>query len=190
MVAKTFLKTQQEKGNGKVNRNGWNEKLEEEMREVLGVMKRKDEAEYVRLSKVVLKVNKILAVCGPLFTGLAAVGSILQGLPFIGSWGAFLAVMFGALATVVNTVEHGGQVGMVFEMYRDSAGFFRLMEETIESNLKEEEADRRENGELLEVKVALQLGRSLSELRDLASTTSSLSSRISTDKEEFGSKLF
>ncbi|KAL4618960.1 hypothetical protein ACB092_06G048700 [Castanea dentata] len=187
---KHYLKTQQEKDNGKVNRNGWNEKLEEEMREVLGVMKRKDEAEYVRLSKVVLKVNKILAVCGPLFTGLAAVGSLLQGVPFIGSWGAFLAVMFGALATVVNTVEHGGQVGMVFEMYRDSAGFFRLMEETIESNLKEEEADRRENGELLEVKVALQLGRSLSELRDLASTTSSLSSRISPDKDEFGSKLF
>ena len=90
----------------------------------------------------------------------------------------------------VWTVEQGGQVGIVFEMYRDSVGFFRLMEETIESNLKEEEADRRENGELLEVKVALQLGRSLSEPRDLVSTASSLSSGISPDEEEFGSKLF
>ncbi|XP_023885952.2 TMV resistance protein N [Quercus suber] len=47
---------------------------------------------------------------------------------FIGSWGAFLGVMLRALATV----EHGGQVGMVFEMYRDSVGFFRLINETIE----------------------------------------------------------
>ena len=64
------------------------------------------------------------------------------------------------------------------------------MNETIESNLKEEEADRREDGELLEVKVALQLGRCLSEPRDLVSTASSSSSRISPDKEEFGSNLF
>ena len=101
-----------------------------------------------------------------------------------------MGVMFGALATMVNTVEHGGQVRMVFEMYRDSAGFFRLMNETIESNLKEKEVDRREEGELLEVKMALQLGRCLSEPRDLVSTASSLSSRISLDKEEFGSNLF
>uniref|UniRef100_A0A2N9GJL2 F-box protein n=1 Tax=Fagus sylvatica TaxID=28930 RepID=A0A2N9GJL2_FAGSY len=129
------LESKQEKGHERVNRNGWDEKLEEEMRE------------------------------------------IVEGLPFFGSWGSFLGVVFGALAIVVNTLEHGGQVGMVFEMYRDSAGFFRLMEETIESNLKEGEVDRRENGELFEVKVALKLGRSLSELRDLAST-SSLSSTI------------
>ena len=184
------LESKQEKGHERVNSNGWNEKLEEEMREIVGVLKRKDDAEYVRLSKAVLKVNKILALCGPLFTGLAAIGSIFQGLPFFGSWGSFLGVVFGALAIVVNTLEHGGQVGMVFEMYRDSAGFFKLMEETIESNLKEGEVDRRENGELFEVKVALKLGRSLSELRDLAST-SSLSSTIGQDqKEEFGSKLF
>ena len=80
--------------------------------------------------------------------------------------------------------------GIVFKMYRDSVRFFRLMNETIESNLKEEEADRREDGELLEVKVALQLGRCLSEPRDLVSTASSSSSRISPDKEEFGSNLF
>ncbi|KAE8125522.1 hypothetical protein FH972_020317 [Carpinus fangiana] len=185
------LKSQQEnKAAGRVERsNGWNENLEEEMKEVLGVLKRKDAAEYVRLSKVVLKVNKILAVCGPLFTGLAAVGSAFVGLPFGGSWAAFLGVMFGALATVVNTMQHGGQVGMVFEMYRGSAGFFRLMEENITSTLTEREADKRENGELFELKVALQLGRSLSELRGLA-RSSSLPSGTRQDKEEYASKLF
>ncbi|KAK9938577.1 hypothetical protein M0R45_015306 [Rubus argutus] len=173
----------------KFERNGWNEKLEEEMKEVLGVMKGKDSAEYARLSNMVLKVNKILAFCGPLLTGSAAIGSGLIGLPGFGSWGAVLGVVVGALGSVVNTLEHGGQVGMVFEMYRSSAGFFKLMEETIESTLKERKVGDRENGELFEVKVALQLGRSLSELRDLANA-SSVSSRFQQAKEEFASKLF
>ncbi|KAF8414102.1 hypothetical protein HHK36_002101 [Tetracentron sinense] len=170
---------------GKTERNGWSGKLEEEMREIVGVLKRKDTEEYVRLSKIVLKVNRILAISGPLLTGLAAVGSAFVGSPH-GSWAVFLGVVAGALASVVNTLEHGGQVGMVFEMYRSSAGFFRLMEEQIESNLKETEVERRENGKLLGMKVALQLGRSLSELKDLAAS----SSRNGKTTEEFGSKLF
>ncbi|KAK9269495.1 hypothetical protein L1049_001270 [Liquidambar formosana] len=181
------LKSHHEKLGGKVERNGWSENLEEEMKEIVGVLKRKDTAEYVRLSKIVLKVNKILAFCGPLFTGVAAVGSAFLGYR---SWAVVLGVTFGALATAVNTLEHGGQVGMVFEMYRSSAGFFKLMEEDIESTLKDEEADERENGELYEMKVALQLGRSLSELRNLASASSSSSSRSREAKEEFASKLF
>ena len=177
--------SQHEKVGGGVERNGWSEKLEEEMREVVGVLKRKDAAEYVRLSKLVLKVNKILAICGPLFTGIAAMGSAMVGSsPWNGSWAVVLGVVFGALATVVNTLEHGGQVGMVFEMYRSTAGYFQLMEETIESTLKEKEVGERENGELFEVKVALQLGRSLPGLQNLATTHSPSSST------EFASKLF
>ncbi|WRX29548.1 Petal formation-expressed - like 3 [Theobroma cacao] len=161
-------KAQQEKLVRKVERNGWDEDLEEEMKEIVGVLKRKDTEEYIRLSKIVLKINKTLAICGPLLTGIAALGSALMGSSFCGSLAAILGVVFGAMAIVVNNLEHGGQIGMVFEMYRSSAGFFRLMGETIESTLGETEADERENGELFEVKVALQLGRSLSELRDLA----------------------
>ncbi|KAI8000167.1 putative F-box protein [Camellia lanceoleosa] len=94
-------------------------------------------------------------------------------------------VVGGALSTVVNAFEHGGQVGMVFEMYRSNAGFFKLMEESIESNL-EEEVERRENGEMFEMKVALQLGRSLSELKDLAASSSIKGEAM----QEFASKLF
>ena len=71
----------------------------------------------------------------------------------------------GALATVVNAFEHGGQVGMVFEMYRTCGGFFQLLEETIEAAIEEKDLDKRENGELIEMKMALQLGRSVSQLR-------------------------
>ncbi|KAI8552860.1 hypothetical protein RHMOL_Rhmol06G0300800 [Rhododendron molle] len=176
-------------GGGEGRRNGWSEELEEEMREVVGVMKRKDGAEYLRLSKLVLKVNKVLAVTGPWLTGVAAVGSALAGTPWIGSWAVVMGVVFGALATVVNTIEHGGQVGMIFEMFRSSAGFFMLMEESIESTLEEREAEERENGEVFETEVALKLGRSSSELKNLASIYSSSSSN-SEPTEEFASKLF
>ncbi|KAB2605997.1 F-box protein [Pyrus ussuriensis x Pyrus communis] len=184
--------TEHEKaGEEEAERNGWDEKLEKEMKSLLGVVRGKDGAEYVRLSNVVLKVNKILAMCGPMLTGFAAAGAGVVGCGgFVGWWGAVLAVVCGGLGLVVNSLEHGGQVGMVFEMYRSSAGFFKLMEETIESALKEGEVGgERENGEVFEVKVALQLGRSISELRDLASSES-LASRLKQVKEEFASKLF
>jgi hypothetical protein len=155
--------------------NGWSQELEIEMREIVRVLKTKDQTEYNRLGNIVLKVNKVLAISGPLLTGIAALAT-----PFIGhggSWAPLVAVVAGSLATAVNTMEHGGQVGMVFEMYRNSAGFFKLLQESIESTLNESEALKRENGEVFEMKVALKLGRSLSQLRDLAN-------------DEFGSKLF
>jgi len=75
----------------------------------------------------------------------------------------------------------------VFEMYRSNAGFFKMMQESIESNLEETDVGRRENGQVFEMKVALQLGRSLSELRDVAAASSSKNGK---DIKEFGSKLF
>ncbi|CAL5409474.1 unnamed protein product [Camellia sinensis] len=168
------------------DRNGWDAKLENEMREIVGVLKRKDKADYLRLGEKALKLNKVLAISGPLLTGLAAVGSAFVGSPSHGSWAVVLGVVAGALSSIVNTLEHGGQIGMVFELYRSNAGFFKLMEESIESNLKEREVERRENGELFEMKVALQLGRSLSELKDLVASSTMKGEAM----EEFASKLF
>ncbi|KAK4360925.1 hypothetical protein RND71_019877 [Anisodus tanguticus] len=166
--------------------NGWNGKLESEMKEIMGVLGRKDQEEYIRLGEKALKLNKFLAMSGPLFTGLAAVGSAFAGHSHAGSWAAMLGIVGGALASVVNTVEHGGQVGMVFEMYRSNSGFFQYMKEAIELNLTETEMDRRENGEVFELKLALKLGRSLSDLRNLAASSSCKAE----DVDEFGSKLF
>nr|GEV28129.1 hypothetical protein [Tanacetum cinerariifolium] len=128
--------------------------LEEDMREITRVLEVKDKDDYLRLGDKALKLNKGLAIAGPLLTSLGAVGSaFLASSP----WAMALAVIGGAMASVVNTV------GMVFEMYRSNAGFFKMMEESIESNLNEKDVERRENSEVLEMKVALQLGRSLSE---------------------------
>ncbi|XP_065878904.1 probable F-box protein At4g22030 [Euphorbia lathyris] len=173
-------------GNGNGNGNGWNEELESELREIARVIRGKDSEDYMKLGNIALKVNKILAVSGPLLTGIAAVGSVFAG---NGSWGGIVAATMGALACTVNTLEHGGQVGMVVEMYRNCAGFFELMEETIESTLEESDVERRENGEMFEMNLSLQLGSSLSELRNLA-RKSSVARRNGSEVDEFASKLF
>lgn len=178
----------QAKGLGrKIEGNGWNRELEDEMREIVGVLKRKDKADYLRLSGKALKAHKVLAFSGPLLTGLGALGSAFVGTT--NPWAVILGVAGGALASVVNAMEHGGQVGMIFEMYRSNAGFFKFMEESIESNINETNVWGRENGQVYEMKVALQLGRSLSDLKNLAASSSSRNIEEDTE-EEFGSKLF
>jgi len=166
--------------------NGWSEELEMEMREVVEVIKRKDAEDYNRLGNIALKVNKSLAIAGPLLTGIAAIGSTFVG---SSSLAAFVPLLAGSLASAVNTFEHGGQVGMVFEMYRASAGFFDLIETSIESTLGEKDLEKRENGELFEMKMALQLGRSVSELRELASKSASYRME-GVEIDEFASKIF
>ncbi|XP_048323270.2 probable F-box protein At4g22030 [Ziziphus jujuba] len=167
-------------------KNGWSEELEAEMREIVQVVKGKDREDYERLGNIALKINKSLAIAGPLLTGIAALSS-----PFIGngSLGAVVAVTTGALASAVNSFEHGGQVGMVIEMYRNCAGFFKLMEDSIEATLEESDVEKRENGELFQMKVALQLGRSLPQLNHIAAkSAASRMEGIAVD--EFASRLF
>ncbi|MED6144106.1 hypothetical protein PIB30_012464 [Stylosanthes scabra] len=174
-------KTHARRNKNNNNNNGWDGRLEEEMREVRRVVKKKDMADYLRLGKRVLRLNKLLAVSGPVLTGLAALALACSSLN--NNNGALMVgVICGALACALNTLEHGGQVGMVFELYRGTAGFFKLMEETIEVNLNERDPLMRENGELFEIKVALQLGRTLSELRQFTDCCEC--------DDEFASKIF
>lgn len=171
---------------GKRGENGWNEGLEDEMKEIIRVLEMKDKADYLRLDEKFLMLNKVLALSGPLLTGLGAIGSSFLGSSYHDPWAVVAGVASGVVATVVNSIEHGGQVGMVVEMYRSNAGFFGMMEESIESNLKEGDVEKRDDGELFEMKLALQLGRSIQELRDLAAS----STTNEKDMKEFGSKLF
>ncbi|XP_047164751.1 probable F-box protein At4g22030 [Vigna umbellata] len=178
-------------GKGKPQRmgktNGWSEELEMEMREVIEVVKRKDSEDYERLGNIALKINKTLSISGPLLTGIAAAGSAFVGND---SWFSSVPLMAGSLAAVVNSFEHAGQVGMVFEMYRASGGFFKMLETSVESTMEEEDLERRENGELFEMKMALKLGRSVSQLRELASKSSSYRMEGVFEIDEFASKLF
>ncbi|KAJ0964612.1 hypothetical protein J5N97_025750 [Dioscorea zingiberensis] len=147
----------------------WNEEVEEGMRGLLKVLKEKDEDQYVWFGNLFVKINKCLAISGPSLAGLAAVGAGLIGTPALGQWPVLLAVMGGVLATAVNTLEHGFQIGMLLEMFRNCAGFYKKLGEEIELNLDEStEMEKRENLELFEMHMALQLGRRVSELKDFA----------------------
>lgn len=148
-------------------------KNEMELREVVEVSKRKDFEDYERLGNKVLKISKSLAILGPLLMGIATIGSVFVDNIGWWSWTYLVTLLAGSLAAVVNSFEHGGQVGMVFEMYRFCGGFLRLLEETVEVTLEEKDMEKRENGEVFENKVAMQLGRSGFELRELASKSAS-----------------
>jgi hypothetical protein len=168
--------------------NGWTQDLEDEMRGLLRVIKAKDENEFLTVGKLVLNLNRGLAVAGPALAGTAALASVFIGSGETGTWASGAAVLGGALAAAVNTVEHGGQMGMLFELLRNCAGFYRKIQEDIEANLAEPDVERREGGELFATKVALNLGRSLSNLKQFSKMVSS--SVRDEDIKEFAGKLF
>ncbi|XP_051197078.1 probable F-box protein At4g22030 [Lolium perenne] len=168
--------------------NGWTQDLEDDMRGLLRVIKAKDENEFLTVGKLVLNLNKGLAVAGPALAGTAALASVFIGSGEAGTWASGAAVLGGALAAAVNTVEHGGQMGMLFELLRNCAGFYRKIHEDIEANLAEPDVDRREGGELFATKVALKLGRSLSDLKQFREMASP--SVRDEDIKEFAGKLF
>ncbi|KAK7332359.1 hypothetical protein VNO80_29110 [Phaseolus coccineus] len=117
--------------------NGWSEELEMELREVVEVSKRNDFEDYERLGNKVLKISKSLAILGPSLMGIATIGSVFVDNIGWWSWTYLVTLLAGSLAAAVNSFEHGGQVGMVFEMYRFCGGFLRLLEETVEVTLEE-----------------------------------------------------
>ncbi|KAG6493272.1 probable F-box protein At4g22030 [Zingiber officinale] len=174
-----------------MDKNGWSKELEEELEGLLKVLKVKDEGQYVKLGKVILRFNRALATAGPAFGGLALTGSALIGTSALGALPVLLAVVGGSLAAVVNTLEHAGQVGMLFELLRNNAGFYKWLQEEIEMNLREEDVEKRENGELLKLKLALQLGRSTSEFQDFAEYASPSCKEEDVDGfKGFAGKLF
>ncbi|KAH7657565.1 Petal formation-expressed protein [Dioscorea alata] len=119
-------------------------------------------------------------------TGLGAVGAGLIGTPALGKWPVLLGVMGGVLATLINTLEHGFQIGMLIEMFRNCAGFYMKLEEEIIEFNSEESCE--EDIEMFEMNMALQLGRRVSELEDFASCASP--SVNGAEFEGFAGKLF
>ncbi|KAF7045767.1 hypothetical protein CFC21_054843 [Triticum aestivum] len=168
--------------------NGWTQDLEDEMRGILRVIKAKDEQEFLTVGKLVLNLNKGLAVAGPALAGTSALATVIIGSGEAGTWASGAAVFAGALAAAVNTMEHGGQMGMLFELLRNCAGFYRKIQEDIQANLSEPDVERRERGEVFATKVALKLGRSLSDLKQFRKMASP--SVKDEDIREFAGKLF
>ncbi|XP_010265665.1 PREDICTED: probable F-box protein At4g22030 [Nelumbo nucifera] len=178
---------QKRRSHRRAEKNGWSGKLEEEMKQIVELLKKKDIQEYVRLSKLALIVSRTLAITGPIYTHWPGCRWVCFGGNGIAvAW--ILGCAFGCGCWSYG--KRGEYLGAWWASRRYLrcigallASFFRLMEEYIKYIIKEGKAGRRENGELFEMRVALQLGRSISELRDLAASSASSS-------REFASNLF
>jgi hypothetical protein len=89
----------------------------------------------------------------------AVVAAVLS---LVGCWpGIHLAGVAAAcsiVAVLVSSFSNGGQIGMIFELYRNCAGYYAEMEQDIQSTMRVPVCQR-EDGELYHQKIALQLGR-------------------------------
>ncbi|KAM0944718.1 putative petal formation-expressed [Dioscorea sansibarensis] len=165
--------------------------VDEEMKGILKVLKMKDEKQYLKCGELFLRINKVLSVLGLIIGGMATAGAVFIGWPELQGVPEFMAVVGGVMGVVVNSLQHGWQVGMLFELMRNCAGYYKRLEEEIEFSLEEK---KREGDEeiMFKLKMALCLGRNVSEFKDFASYASSSSSceddgdRI----EVFAGKLF
>jgi hypothetical protein len=98
--------------------NCWTQELEEEMRGVHRL--RRGRSVGVRRGRPLRRAGH-----GEALAGAAALAAAFIGSGEAGAWASGIAVLCGALAAAVNTVEHGGQVGMVFKLCRNVAGIYR-----------------------------------------------------------------
>uniref|UniRef100_I1P0H7 Uncharacterized protein n=1 Tax=Oryza glaberrima TaxID=4538 RepID=I1P0H7_ORYGL len=65
--------------------NGWTQEVEEEMRDILRVIRAKDKNEYVSVGKLVLALNKRLTVAGPALAGAATLAAAFIGSGEVGA---------------------------------------------------------------------------------------------------------
>lgn len=69
-----------------------------------------------------------------------------------------VAAMCSVAAMFCFSFAQGGQIGMIFEMYRNCAGSYADLESTIQRSIRIPVCQR-EDGELFHEKIAMQLGR-------------------------------
>ncbi|KAH6556031.1 hypothetical protein KP509_1Z209400 [Ceratopteris richardii] len=142
--------------------NGWNERLVLELKNVSSTLRTGDIPKYTSWATNVVKVNKLLAVSSPVFAVIAAIlnmlsmTNVLGTLPggMLGMW----AAICGILATFLGSMSNDMQLGMVFELYRNSAGYYADLDTSI-TEMLQMPAEKRENGAIFRQRVAYQLGR-------------------------------
>ncbi len=138
------------------NTNGWTDAITNDLQRTADKLHTSDIAKYVRAARNKEIPNKRLAISAPVFAVVAALLSL------VGCWpGIHLAGVAAACSIVgvlVSSFSNGGQIGMIFELYRNCAGYYVEMEQDIQSTMRIPVCQR-EDGELYHQKIALQLGR-------------------------------
>ncbi|KAI5066624.1 hypothetical protein GOP47_0019248 [Adiantum capillus-veneris] len=141
--------------------NGWTRQLTHDLKDVATMLRRSDIPKYTGWAQNLVRVNKSLAIAAPFFAALAALlnGAVVfmsttHNYAVLGMWAATCSV----LSTFASSFSHDTQLGMVFELYRNSAGYYADVETTIKETFRMP-VEQRENGSLFRQRIAYQLGR-------------------------------
>jgi hypothetical protein len=132
------------------NGGGWDSPMEAELRGIAGLVAGPDAAEmYVGWARNTAGVERGLALAAPALAAAAGLLSLARlGLP---------AGLCGAAAALLNSVSGDLQLGMVVELYRNSARHYADAAAAIETTLNSP-ADEREHARLFRRRVEYETG--------------------------------
>lgn len=142
--------------------NGWEPEMSEILTSLCVLMQESDCEAYFKLGRRVENINKCCAVAAPALALLGATLNAMDAMDNGANLGVFAAVS-STLAAITNSFAHDAQLGMIFELYRNSIGYFAEMEASIHRAIRLP-VEKRENGVLFNQRVAYELGRRPDEL--------------------------
>eukprot|EP00246_Nothoceros_aenigmaticus_P012474 TRINITY_DN38_c0_g1_i2.p1 TRINITY_DN38_c0_g1~~TRINITY_DN38_c0_g1_i2.p1 ORF type:complete len:335 (+),score=42.41 TRINITY_DN38_c0_g1_i2:312-1316(+) len=142
--------------------NGWTPAIEEDLAQVGEKLRAEDGdvAEYLGFMKKYLGINKLFVTMSPVMAAMGAAAA-LAGTVVPNEQQMLVACAaagFSVMSAFAHSLTSCFQAGMVFEMYRNCAGFYMGMDHSIQRSLRIP-VELRENGELLHQRIAFQLGR-------------------------------
>ena len=113
--------------------------MEAELGRIAGLVGAPEVGTYTGWAQNVVKLNKGLAIAGPMLAGAAA----LLNMAVVGGGSAGIghghlagmAAMCSALAAFVGSFSNDMQLGMVLELYRNAAGHYAYVETSIRETL-------------------------------------------------------
>ncbi|BBN10109.1 hypothetical protein MPTK1_5g01090 [Marchantia polymorpha subsp. ruderalis] len=130
--------------------NGWTPSAVEDLKHTAHLLHHSDIPEYVNMANKAKLINLILSITSPL---LAATGVALN---MAGCTSVAAAVTVGSL--FAHTLTHALQMGAVYEVYRNCAGYYGDVEKSIEQVLRLPVQERQDAAIFLH-KISMALGR-------------------------------
>ncbi|KAG6549372.1 hypothetical protein Mapa_009090 [Marchantia paleacea] len=137
-------------GSRQFHNNGWTSSAVEDLKHTAQLLRTSDIPHYIEMANNAKIINLILSITSPL---LATAGLVLNiaGCPYVAA-----AITVGSL--FAHTLTHALQMGAVFEVYRNCAGYYADVEKLIEQVLRLP-VQQREDATIFQQKISILLGR-------------------------------
>ncbi|KAI5056124.1 hypothetical protein GOP47_0029645 [Adiantum capillus-veneris] len=161
------------KNSTQVGGNGWEEGIAQTLQRVGELMVKGDARVYKERAERAKKMNLACAVVGPLCAGVGAALNLIGVMKEEGLIGGALHMNVGVIAAMASTFaafvaifSHDAQLGMIFELFRSSMGYFEEIDASI-TRAVSLPVEKRENGVLFMLQVAYELGHRVEDLATL-----------------------